>query len=95
MVLYIVCTIFTVCIVAIHFFSGYKDVCLVLVKHGADIHLEDADGDTPLKLAQNEDLKRDMRSKSMQISKFALTGKWEGPLINFACSAPIPCGILW
>ena len=48
--------------------SGYKDVCLVLVKHGADIHKEDTDGDTPLRLAKNDDLKKDMQRKSTGLS---------------------------
>ena len=38
---------------------------MVLVKHGADIHKEDIDGDTPLKIAKNDDLKRDMQGICM------------------------------
>ena len=54
--------------------SGYKDVCLILVKHGADIHKEDTDGDTPLRLAKSNDLKRDMQRKSTVLSE--MLGLW-------------------
>ena len=42
-------------------------MCLVLVKHGADIHKEDTDGDTPMKLAKNAELKTDMQRKSTRL----------------------------
>lgn len=38
--------------------KGCKPVCLVLVEHGADIYKEDADGDTPLSLADGAELKQ-------------------------------------
>ena len=35
-----------------------------LIKHGADVSLADADGDTPLMLADSAELKQAMMSKS-------------------------------
>lgn len=37
---------------------GCKAVCVVLIEHGGNIHLEDADGDTPLMLADSRELKK-------------------------------------
>ena len=42
---------------------GSRGVCLVLIEHGADIHLADADGDTPLMLAEDTDFKEAMISE--------------------------------
>lgn len=38
-------------------------MCLVLIQYGADVHLQDGDGDTPLMLAEGTDLKQAMMSK--------------------------------
>lgn len=38
-------------------------MCLVLIQYGADVHLQDGDGDTPLMLAEGTDLKQAMMSE--------------------------------
>ena len=40
-------------------------MCLVLIEHGADIHLKDSDGDSPLMLADSDELKEVMRCACM------------------------------
>ena len=42
---------------------SFKEVCTVLVEHGANFALEDKDGDTPLTLTKDEDLKQAILSK--------------------------------
>ena len=42
---------------------GSRAVCLVLIERGADIHLADADGDTPLMLVEDTDFKEAMISE--------------------------------
>ena len=36
---------------------------MVLIQYGADVHLPDGDGDTPLMLAEGTDLKQAMMSE--------------------------------
>ena len=45
---------------------GSRAVCLVLTEHGGDIHLQDADGDTPLELAGTAELKQAMMGELFQ-----------------------------
>lgn len=42
---------------------SFKKLCTVLVEHGANFALEDKDGDTPLTLTKDEDLKQAILSK--------------------------------
>ena len=44
-------------------FRNSRSVCLVLIQYGADVHLQDGDGDTPLMLAEGTDLKQAMMSE--------------------------------
>ena len=46
-----------------YLFRNSRSVCLVLIQYGADVHLQDGDGDTPLMLAEGTDLKQAMMSK--------------------------------
>ena len=53
-------------VVHVHKFLLHRNnraVCLVLIQHGADVHLQDTDGDTPLMLAEGTDLKQAMMSE--------------------------------
>ena len=44
----------------IHYISsrGFKEICQVLVEHGADFTIEDSDKDTPLSLAEDNEVKK-------------------------------------
>ena len=46
--------------VHIHYISsrGFKEICQVLVEHGADFTIEDSDKDTPLSLAEDNEVKK-------------------------------------
>ena len=75
--------------VHVHKFPLHRNsraVCLVLIQHGADVHLQDMDGDTPLMLAEGTELKHAIMSEEKKKKKLG-GGGMHYPGVNFR-----PCG---